>query len=80
MKYEVIDVKCYSGYKFNERPQSFTFRNRTLEVSRIVDRWYEGGPEANRPALNYFKIHTGDGEEFILRYNSLFDAWGVLLK
>ncbi|MBN2569608.1 MAG: hypothetical protein JXB42_09290 [Deltaproteobacteria bacterium] len=80
MKYEETDVKCYSGYKFNERPQSFTFQDRTLEVSKIVDRWYESGPGADQPALSYFKIHTGDGEEFILRYDSLFNAWGILLK
>jgi len=80
MKYETIDVKCYSGYKFNERPHSFTFQGRTLEVTKIVDRWYGGGLKADQPALNYFKIHTGDGEEFILSYNSLFDAWRILLK
>lgn len=80
MHYETIDVKCYSGYKFNERPVSFTFQDQNREVSKIVDRWYEGGLKADQPALDYFKIHTTDGEEFILRYNSLFDAWGILLK
>jgi hypothetical protein len=80
MDYEAVDVKCYSGYKSSERPVSFTFQNRNREVSKIVDRWYEGGCEANQPTLDYFKIYTTDGEEFVLRYNSFFDAWWILLK
>lgn len=80
MNYETIDVKCYSGYKVNEHPVSFTFQERNREVSKIVDRWYEGGLKTDQPAQDYFKIHTRDGEEFILRYNSLFDAWGILIK
>ena len=80
MNFEMIDVKCYSGYKVNEHPVSFTFQERNWEVSKIVDRWYECGLKAEQPAQDYFKIITKDGEEFILRYNGLFDAWGILIK
>jgi len=80
MNYQLIEVKCYSGYRVNEHPVSFTFQERNWEVSKIVDRWYEGGRTADQPAQDYFKILTRDGEEFILRYNSLFDAWGILTR
>jgi hypothetical protein len=75
--YETISVECYSGYKANERPVAFIFRDRRREVAEILDRWYEGGTRPGRPEVNYFKVKTTDGEVFLLRYLSLFDAWTV---
>ena len=77
MNYEQILVECYSGYKVNERPVAFTHCGRRFEVIEILDRWYEGGIDAGRPAIDYFKVRTSDGQVFILRYLSLFDAWSV---
>ena len=77
MIFDTIQVECYSGYRANERPLSFTWRGTKRRVEKIVDRWYEGGQNTKEPSLNYFKILTGGGEEFILRYNSLFDVWAV---
>jgi hypothetical protein len=45
-KYETIHVECYSSFKVNERPVAFTFQERRLEISEIMDRWYEGGIDA----------------------------------
>jgi hypothetical protein len=78
MRYERIQVRCYSGYRVNERPASFVYKGREHLVEEIVDRWYEGDQSPGRPAMNYFKVHTTAGDEFILRYNGLFDAWAVL--
>ena len=50
---------------------------RRLAVE-VVDRWHEGGTEPGRPALDYFKVRAEEGHEYILRYNSVFDAWAVL--
>ncbi|MBW2631240.1 MAG: hypothetical protein JRC90_05675 [Deltaproteobacteria bacterium] len=77
MIFEQIHVECYSGYKANERPVAFTFRDQRWEVAEIVDRWYEGSREAGRPALDYFKVRTREGETFLLRYNALFNAWAI---
>ena len=112
--YERIQVKCYSGYKGNERPMAFTHQGRRREVEEVVDRWYEGGVDPGRLATDYlklsaascgessilkeqyrssfarlprsklgdalateFKVKTADGEIFIPRYLSLFDAWSI---
>ena len=75
--YERIQVECYSGYKANERPVAFTYQRRRREVEEIVDRWYEGGVDPGRPATDYFKVKTTDGDILILRYLSLFDAWSI---
>ena len=74
---EQIEVECYSGYKANERPVAFTYQGRRREVKEIIDRWYEGGLEPGRPPIDYFKVKTTDGQVFILRYLSLFDAWSI---
>jgi hypothetical protein len=76
---ERIEVECYSGHRMNERPVAFTLRDRRFEIERIVDRWYEGGLEPGRPELHYFKIATTEGQLFLLRYNTLFDAWSTTL-
>ena len=80
MKFEVIEVSSYSGYKLNERPTGFMFRGNTYTINEIVDRWYEGGSEAQQPVLSYFKVKVDEGTEYIIRYNSLFDCWSILLK
>jgi hypothetical protein len=80
MIFETIQVECYSGYRVNERPVAFTWRDKRREITKIIDRWYEGGRSAKAPCLDYFKVSTGEGEEFILRYNSLFDAWAIAVN
>ena len=80
MPYEQIPVECYSGYRADERPVAFTFHERRREVAEIVDRWYEGGLQPGRPQVNHFKVRTVDGEVFLLRYLSLFDAWSIWVE
>ena len=75
--YEPVQVECYSGYKSNERPAAFTYQGHRLEIAEILDRWYEGSIDTSRPQIDYFKIRTSDGQVFLLRYLSLFDAWSV---
>lgn len=77
MPYEKIPVECYSGFKVNERPVAFTFQERRWEVAEIVDRWYEGGLKPGHPQVSYFKVRTIEGNLFLLRYLSLFDAWSI---
>ena len=77
MPYERIEVECYSGYRANERPVAFTFQAHRWEVEEVLDRWYEGTLRAGHPALDYFKVRTAEGRVFLLRYNSLFDAWSI---
>ncbi len=64
----VIDVRCYSGYKANERPESFSFKDRVYKVVEIIDRWY-GQDYA------YFKLKADDGNLYILRYSVKMDRW-----
>ena len=77
MDYEQIQVECYSGYKANERPVAFTYQGHRWEIQEIIDRWHEGGLDASRPVIDYFKARTTDGKVYLLRYLSAFDVWSM---
>jgi hypothetical protein len=80
MDYEEIQVQFYSGYKAIARPMVFEYQGRRQEVEEILDRWYEGGIDARRPEINYFKVRTSEGEIFLLRYHSVTDTWSACLR
>lgn len=77
MNFRPIQVEAYSGYRVNERPIAFVLDGRRYEVADIVDRWYEGGKSPKDQQLDYFKVRTTDGQEWMLRYDHLFDVWSV---
>lgn len=64
----IITVQCYSGYKANERPVSFSFGDTVYRVIEIIDRWY--GID-----YSYFKLKADDGNIYILRYSEKKDQW-----
>lgn len=77
MEYEEVQVECRSGYKVNEYPLAFVFQGKRMEVAEIVDRWYEGGLDPERPVIDYFRVKTADGSTFILMYASHLDQWFI---
>jgi hypothetical protein len=78
MKFEKIEVYAYSGYKSNERPKSFRLRGKVCNIVEIIDRWYEGSMDPPGYHMNYFKVKTDDGTQYVLRYNGLFDVWSIM--
>jgi hypothetical protein len=65
MKFEILEVHCYSGYKHNERPVSFTHRGSSLKITEIIDQWYEGYAAAAVPPMDYYKIRAENGAVYI---------------
>lgn len=63
-----IDVRCYSGYKANERPVSFSIGDKSLNVEKLIDKWY--GVD-----YTYFKLIADDGNVYILKYDEFKDEW-----
>lgn len=57
-------------------PASFVLGDQLLQVSEIIDRWYEGGAPG-RPEIAYFKVNTHGKRQFIIRYAKAFDAWAA---
>lgn len=79
MRFVQVQAEAYDGYRAAERPRAFVLEGRRYEVAQVLDRWYEGGLSPRDQKLDYFKVRTREGREFILRYNALFDAWSVLV-
>jgi hypothetical protein len=77
---ELIHVECYSGYRANETPRAFIWKGKRYGIVEIRDRWYEGGIAGRSIRQDYYKVVVENGDEFILRYNGLFDKWALILR
>ena len=63
-------VECYSGYKANERPLSFSLGDRRFTVEEILDQWY--GTD-----YTYFKVRADDDNIYILKHDEHKDEWSL---
>ena len=63
-------VRCYSGYRADERPTSFSLQGSELEVRRILRSWRE-------PNCRCFKVLAEDGRSYLLRHDEHDDRWSV---
>ena len=55
-----ILVRCYSGYRVDEKPKSICFDSSVVSVDQILDQWV--GPDHR-----YFKFLGGDNATYIIR-------------
>lgn len=65
-----LKVECYSGYKANERPVSFSTDHRNYIVIELIDKWY--GPD-----YTYFRVKADDNNIYILKYDEKMDEWSL---
>ena len=70
-----IAVECYAGYKADEYPKSFTWKNHQFIIEEIVDRWYQGDVDPDLTSTDYFKVITTCKKQFILKHKTDTDAW-----
>lgn len=77
---ERISVESYSGYKLHESPRAFIFKGERYNVEEIIDRWYEGGLKSEDPIIDYFRVRTDDGGEYLIRYDSYRDEWTMVIR
>ena len=66
-----VKVECYSGYKANQRPLTFSLGKKNMKVKAIMDQWY--GPDHS-----YFKVLAEDANIYILRYSEIDDQWQLV--
>lgn len=75
MKLIPIKVVCHSGYKADEYPISFYWKDERFDISEVTDRWYQGDIDPDIPAADYFKVRTTNEEQFILKHEIPGDIW-----
>jgi hypothetical protein len=65
-----IEVCCYSGYRYGERPLSFKLLEKTFAVEEIIDQWY--GED-----YLYFKVRADNQKVYVLKYDQAKDRWSL---
>lgn len=65
-----VQVKCYSGRAYGERPIFFTLEGVTYSVHSVDKEWRE-------PGTRHFQVCTGGSEHVELCYNERNDEWSV---
>ena len=66
-----VEVRCYSGHTYAERPESFRWKGAEYLVTRIEKSWKE-------PGEKYFQVSAGDNKRFRLCYNETEREWAVV--
>jgi hypothetical protein len=65
-----VQVHCYSGYNYAERPDSFLWQGELHRVQGIEKDWRE-------PGERHFHIRTEDNKFLELCYNESKDEWSL---
>jgi hypothetical protein len=61
-------VRCFSGYRADERPLSFLLEDRETKVHAILESWRE-------PDYACFRVEIEDGLVYDLRHHEYEDVW-----
>jgi len=70
-----IQVECYAGIKADETPRRFTCNEDTIEVSEVLDRWYQVESKPEWPRADYFKVRAVNQREYLLKHDLETDEW-----
>jgi hypothetical protein len=66
-----VEVKCYSGHTYAERPVSFRWRGIEYQMEEVEKAWRE-------PGERYFQVRTRDNKFFRLCYNEAEKQWSLI--
>jgi hypothetical protein len=66
-----LQVICYSGYTYAERPRSFRWEGRDYEFEQIEKAWLE-------PGKRYFQVRSKDNKKSRLCYDEKEQKWSVI--
>jgi len=65
-----LQVNCYSGYTYAERPKSFLWEGVEYDIEEIEKEWLE-------PGERHFQVRTGGNKLFQLCYNEIYNQWSL---
>lgn len=67
---EKLEVKCYSGHTYAQRPVSFTWQGVDYQVANIEREWLA-------PGERWFLVKTDSNKSCRLCYNEAEDRWSI---
>lgn len=62
-----VQVRTYSGFRADERPQRFSFGGQTYQVAVVLEHW-------RSPEGEYFRVRSTVGGVYLLHHDER-DAW-----
>gem|GEM_PF-608094 len=65
-----VQVTCYSGRTYADRPASFLWQDRQYEVKEVEKEWQE-------PGEKHFRVRTKGEKRFELCYHEGQDIWSI---
>ncbi|MCR4407394.1 MAG: DUF6504 family protein [Anaerolineae bacterium] len=65
---EPVEVECYSGHTYAQRPRAFTWRGQRYQVEAVERTW-------RTPQGLHFRVRTPEDSVFELVYNEHEDVW-----
>ncbi len=66
-----VQVTCYSGRVYADRPASFVWQDEKYEVKEVEKEWQE-------PGEKHFVVKTKDDRLFELCYHEGQDEWSII--
>jgi len=70
-----IQVECYADAKADETPRRFAIETQMIEITEVLDRWYQVESEPEWPRADYFKVRGADGHDYLLKHDLESDEW-----
>jgi hypothetical protein len=69
-KMPVVEVQCFCGHNFNDRPISFILKEKKRVVEKIIDQWRGQGHE-------YYKVLADDRKGYLLIRHENRGDWAL---
>ena len=73
----LVQVKCVSGHKADERPASFICESTHITVEEVLDQWRQAGKTAGESQADYFKVQGSDHHQYLLKHDLKHDRWTI---
>lgn len=70
MTEKTVRVRCYSGFKGDERPTELFLGDSFQPIAEIEERWYS-------PGESFFRVRLQDGDRYVLRHIEAQDVWTI---
>lgn len=79
IKWEEIPVSTYSGARANERPLSFIFNGKKINISKILYTSLEESIDT-RKRVRYFEVTSSDSSARKIYHDLQTDKWFMEIR
>jgi hypothetical protein len=70
---EKLEIRCYSGRTYAERPVSFLWEGIEYEIQEVEKAWLE-------PGQRHFQVRAVNNQRFHLWYDETKAEWSLVLQ